>query len=110
MAINRQPGQVRFTKAEALAVTATGPAALFSAVDGLPVRVEIWGDGAYAVQIERSIDNGQSWLPLTAGGVNISSFAGPVSEFVEDETQRGARYRANVLTYASGTLNIRLSQ
>lgn len=110
MAIDREPGAVRNEKAEALAVVATGVAAVLAAQSGVPVRFECWGGGAYSVTVERSGDDGVNWLPLTAAGIAISTFSGTVSEFFDEEAQQGAQYRANVTSYISGTLNVRLSQ
>lgn len=110
MVYNRQPGQIRYLKAESLAVVATGPLGQLRAVAGVPVRFEMWGGAVASVTVERSGDDGASWQPLTAGGMVISTFTGTTSEFLDEETQEGALYRANVTSYSSGTLNVRLSQ
>lgn len=96
------------------AFTATGQSAAFLP-DGIgdsltrSFNISVWGTFVGTVQLERSFDNGTTWLPLTAGGTQIEKFTAPASESV-DEFEVGVLYRLNCTAYTSGTINYRLSQ
>jgi hypothetical protein len=94
--------------------TATGQSAAFlpDGVDDRQDRVfniSLWGTFVATVQLERSLDGGQNWLPLTAMGSQIYLFTGPCSETVE-ECEATAQYRLNCTAYTSGTVNYRISE
>lgn len=72
-----------------------------------PLNISLWGTFVATVQVERSFDNGTTWLPLTALGSSIP-FTAPASE-VFDEGETGVQYRLNCTSYTSGTVNYRLS-
>jgi hypothetical protein len=71
-------------------------------------NMSLWGSFTGMVQIERSFDDGTTWLPLTALGTAIS-FTGPCSEVLE-EPAFGALYRLNCTALTSGTINYRIGQ
>lgn len=93
---------------------ATGQSAVFLP-DGIgdlvdrAFNISLWGTFVATVQLERSFDNGVTWLPLTAGGTATLKFTAPCSESA-GETEAGVLYRLNCTAYTSGTVNYRLSQ
>ena len=94
--------------------TATGQSASFLA-DGIgdlvdrAFNISLWGTFVATVQLERSFDNGTTWLPLTANGSQVYRFSAPCSEPC-DETEAGVLYRLNCTSFTSGTVNYRISQ
>lgn len=60
------------------------------------------------VQLQRSFDNGVTWVPVTNLGASVS-FTGPCTEVCE-EPEDGVLYRAYCAAYTSGTIAYRLSQ
>lgn len=111
MTVIRQPGLWTNKRIETLGVSAPGAYCEFKVdAEGVGVRLEIWGGGTYTGTVERSGDDGASWQPLTAAGVQLYDLTGSVSETIADETQRGARYRVNIASYSAGTVNVRISQ
>jgi len=93
--------------------TATGQSSSFlpDGVDDLisrPFNLSIWGTFVGTVQLERSFDNGVTWLPLTALGSSLA-FTAPCSETFT-ECEASVIYRLNCTAYTSGTINYRLSQ
>jgi len=70
-------------------------------------NMSLWGTFVGTVQLERSFDNGTTWLPITALGSSIT-FTAPASESFE-EPEVGVIYRLNCTAYTSGTVNYRLS-
>lgn len=93
---------------------ATGQSASFlpdGVADGLvrSFNISLWGTFVGTVQLERSFDNGTTWLPLTTNGTQVNKYTAPCSEYVE-ESEVGVLYRLNCTAYTSGTVNYRLSQ
>ena len=72
-------------------------------------NVSEWGTFVATVQLERSFDNGVTWLPVTANGSQLELFTGPASENWS-ESEAGVLYRLNCTSYTSGTVNYRISQ
>ena len=68
----------------------------------------LWGTFAGTVRIERSFDNGTTWLPMTVLGSAVT-FTGPATETFE-EPEAGVLYRVNCTAFTSGTINYRVSQ
>ena len=75
----------------------------------LGMNVSVWGTFVGTVQMQRSFDNGATWLPLTSGGAATKSFTAPASE-MWTEVEQGVAYRLQCTAYTSGTINYRLSQ
>lgn len=74
-----------------------------------PWNLSIWGTfTGLSLRVERSFDNGTTWLPLTNAGASIA-YTGAASE-VWDAPEDGVLYRINVTAIASGAVNARLSQ
>lgn len=89
--------------------TATGQSANFTPIAGRPFNISLWGTFVGSVQLERSFDNGSTWLPITAAGTQIFVWSASASESNE-ESEFGVIYRLNCTAYTSGTINYRLSQ
>jgi hypothetical protein len=65
------------------------------------------------IQLERSLDGGNTWVVTNAGGTGtLAQYSGatvtPIS-FTFAEPEEGATYRWNCIAYTSGTLNYRIS-
>jgi hypothetical protein len=84
------------------------PEEIFSVDGAAPFNFSLWGSFVGTVVLERSFDQGMTWLPLTALGSAIS-FTAPCSETFE-EPEFGVQYRVHCTAYTSGTINYRLSQ
>lgn len=91
--------------------TATGQSAAFQAVirerSYGQFNIELRGTFVATVVLERSLDGGSNWVPVTTLGSGMS-WTAPASETWE-ENERGALYRLNC-TWTSGTVTYRLSQ
>ena len=87
----------------------SGPSATFLAEAERPVWVTLSGGWTGSVAVERSVDGGASWAPLTAGGQPWAVFTAAANEAVAMESEVGARYRL-AFTRASGTLGYRVAQ
>lgn len=62
------------------------------------------------VQIERSMDNGTTWVVVATDGTGtLAVYTTPVS-VAGLEPEPGVLYRFDCTTYTSGTINYRLSQ
>ena len=60
------------------------------------------------VRLEKSYNEGTTWMPVTAGGIDVE-FIAPCEElFTEPEV--GVVYSWNCTAYTSGTINARISQ
>lgn len=94
--------------------TATGQSASFQpdGIDdraGIQFNVSLWGTFVGTVQLERSFDNGTTWLPITSAGAAAFKYTAPASESVS-EPEADTLYRLNCTAYTSGTVNYRLSE
>lgn len=84
--------------------TGTGRSATFTPKQGAAFNVSLWGSFAATVQMERSFDNGVTWLPLTAAGTQLYKWTAPASE-ISVEPMPGVLYSLNCTSYTSGTVN-----
>lgn len=80
--------------------TATGQSASLD-INGA-FNISLSGFGVGTVALERSFDNGTSW-------VSVESFTAD-AEKIGEEPEEGVRYRFNCSAYTSGTIAYRLSQ
>jgi hypothetical protein len=71
-------------------------------------NISLWGTFAATVTLERTFD-GTTWLPLTDVEGSAVSWTVPISTPLS-EPELGVQYRFNCTTYASGTVNWRISQ
>lgn len=83
-------------------------------------NVSLWGTplgsageaGTFSgtVNVERSLDNGTTWIPASTDGTGTQAiYTGPIS-VTGFEPEDGSLYRFNCTAYSSGTINYRLSQ
>lgn len=86
--------------------TTCGP---LTPIAGRDFNVSTWGTFVASFQLERSFDGGTTWLPITAAGTQLYVWTAPESESAS-ESEYGIKYRLNVTSYTSGTLNVRISQ
>jgi hypothetical protein len=89
--------------------TATGSSSSFTPLAGRGFNVSLWGVFVAAAQLERSFDSGATWLPLTAGGIQLYQWTVPASEIVQED-EVGVRYRLRCTSFTSGTVSYRISQ
>jgi hypothetical protein len=100
------------------AVSALGVSGTFTPTYGRVFNVSGWNGGTPFVgdiQLEKTFDGGTTWLPVSVNGFQIMHFTGPFAEqWMEPEV--GVEYRLNASAtalnggWASGTLNIRISE
>lgn len=91
------------------AFAGTGQSASFGPLVGRPFNISLWGTFAATVRLERSFDAGVTWLPLTAQGIALCVWTGPVSESWE-EGEANVLYRLSCTAFSSGPVNYRVSQ
>lgn len=91
---------------QANASTVAGP---YDPVADKPLLIQLSGIWQGTIQIERSVDGGNTRHPLTAGGMPWGRFSGNVCEVVWSEQESGAELFLNI-ALTSGTVDYRLSQ
>jgi len=96
--------------------TAAGTTAVFSPAAGRRFSFSLSGAGYVGtIQLERSIDSGTTWLPLTVNGVMVFSATYAtattlyISEMVLDDLN-GVQYRLVAVTGFTGTAVYRITQ
>ena len=80
-----------------------------------PFNIVLNGTAVATVQLERSFDNGVTWVTINAGGSPLYQWnynTASLANFSEqaEETEQGVFYRLNCTAYTSGTVNYRISQ
>jgi hypothetical protein len=96
-------------------VLLTGALAAVAASGSIEVNpgdfnVAVWGTFTGTVQVERSFDNGTTWIALARDGTGaVASFTAPAT-LVGTEPERGCLYRFSCTAFTSGSINYRLSQ
>ena len=77
---------------------------------GRRIRLSLSGIWAGTVTVKRSVDGGNTKLPLTVGGgLPKGVFTGNCNEVIEIETEAGAAYYLDV-ALSSGNLTYRMAQ
>lgn len=102
------PGPAKPVGLVAGAFTGTGQSGSVELYGGFNLTLS--GPFVATVKLERSFDNGSTWLVCsrdTAG--NEASYTAPVS-LVANEPEAGVIYRLNCTVYTSGTVTYRLSR
>jgi hypothetical protein len=97
-------------------ITGNAASAAFVAVKNVPFNIAGWVTGGTTpgsslsgtVYLERSIDGGATYLPITASGNQIESFTSVFSESWQDG-QANALYELQCSS-CTGTINVRISQ
>jgi hypothetical protein len=73
-------------------------------------NVALWGTFVATVILEKSFDNGVTYVPvLRPGGNTAVSYSAPSAEVI-GEPEDGVLYRLRCTAYTSGTVNYRLSK
>ncbi|MEY3773873.1 MAG: hypothetical protein RLZZ129_653, partial [Verrucomicrobiota bacterium] len=82
--------------------------AAFIPKQGSAFNVSVWGTFSATVQMQRSFDNGTTWLPLTVGTTELYTWTGGTdvkySEFAA-EPMPGVMYSLECDPFTSGTVN-----
>lgn len=87
--------------------TAIGQSNNFTPQAGRGFNISIWGTFEGAIRLERSFDEGVTWIPLWPSEVYEIS---EVITLIHEEPEANVQYRLNCLSYTSGTVNYRMSQ
>ena len=103
-----------------LSGTFTGTGQSVSAVVFGPFNAVLWGTplsgtgvaGSFSgtVQLERSLDNGTTWVVVATDGTGTQAIYTTSISVAGMEPEQGALYRFDCTGYVSGTINYRLSQ
>lgn len=80
----------------------------FAPVGGRTIWLSLSGTWAGTVTVKRSVDDGETMLPLTVGGQSWATFTGNACEPVAADDSGATYYLA--VTLASGELTYRLAQ
>lgn len=78
-------------------------------------NIVLSGTASATVQLERTFDQGSTWVKIYAGGIQLYKWTYDgttilnISETAE-EPEQGVWYRLNCTSYTSGTLTYRISQ
>ncbi|WP_347303353.1 hypothetical protein V5740_01640 [Croceibacterium sp. TMG7-5b_MA50] len=81
----------------------------FRPVAATPIHLQLSGEWAGRVSLERSVDGGATRQGLTVGGRRWGSFTTPANEPVWQENEAGATFWLNI-EMTSGELIYRVSQ
>lgn len=75
----------------------------------MPFNFSVWGTFVGTVVLEKSYDDGTTWLQAYDSTGTAVSFTAAKSVVIE-EPEAGVLYRARCSAYTSGTINYRLSR
>lgn len=92
--------------------TATGSSGSFTPASQIRrgrFNVSIWGTFTGTVKLERSFDDGETWLVCTKPDLSDANFALPVT-FAVEEPEPDIYYRLTCSAFTSGTVNYRMSR
>lgn len=93
--------------------TTTGQSATFTPQPNRPINVDLdasAGPASFSVQLERSLNGGVTWHPLTIGGTQWAIYTTSVSETPWTEPESGAQYRLNFTAFVGlGAVVYRIS-
>jgi hypothetical protein len=87
-------------------ITATGVSPSYGPVGNF--NISVWGTFTGTITLNRSFDNGTTWIPFTYSDGTQLSWSGPFTTTFE-EPEPGVLYQLSV-TYSSGSINYRFSQ
>lgn len=88
--------------------TATGAGGSVALYPGL-LNVTLSGTFEGTVQIERSLDAGSTWVPLSVASATPLSLTVPVT-IVLEEAEQGVLWRSRCTAHTSGTATATISQ
>lgn len=92
--------------------TATGASSSFSPASQIRrgrFNVSIWGTFVGTVKLERSFDDGVTWLVCSKPDLTDAAFTAPVT-FAVEEPEADIYYRLSCTSRTSGTINYRMSR
>ncbi len=92
--------------------TATGSSGSFSPASQYRrgrFNVSIWGTYVATVRLERSFDDGVTWLVCSKPDLTDAAFTAPVT-FAVEEPEADIYYRLTCSSFTSGTINYRMSR
>ncbi|WDF73474.1 hypothetical protein [Novosphingobium sp. KACC 22771] len=89
--------------------TTSGATAAFTPEPGRDMLVQLTGDWAGSVQLERSLDEGVTWCATTLNNSAWALYTRNVSEAPVTPSSTSERFRLNA-TLVSGTLNFLMKQ
>jgi hypothetical protein len=72
-------------------------------------NVSIWGTFVATVKLERSFDDGVTWLVCSKPDLSDAAFTFPVT-FAVEEPEADIYYRLTCSAFTSGTVNYRMSR
>lgn len=72
-------------------------------------NVSIWGTFAATVVLERSFDDGVTWLVCSKPDLTDAEFSSTVT-FAVEEPEADIYYRLTCTTFSNGTVNYRMSR
>lgn len=72
-------------------------------------NVSIWGTYVATIKLERSFDDGTTWLVCSKPDLTDAAFTAPVT-FAVEEPERDIQYRLTCTSHTSGTVNYRMSR
>jgi len=92
------------------AFTATGQSGPFRPQAGRPFNLSIWGTFTGTIDLERSFDDGSTWLKCSRDSAGTTASFTVAASVVVEEPEAGVLYRLNATALSSGTANYRISQ
>jgi hypothetical protein len=94
----------------AAAFTSTGQSSAFEPHAGRPFNVSVWGTFVGTIDLERSFDDGSTWLKCSRDSAGTAASFTAAASVVVEEPEAGVLYRLNATALSSGTANYRISQ
>lgn len=91
------------------ALTANGRGLVFQPQANNDFNAWIYGTFSATVTIQRSFDDGTTWLTVSKPDLSDAAFTTPVN-MVVDEPRAGVLYSILVSSYISGTVSYRFDQ
>lgn len=75
-----------------------------------PFNLSFWGEFIATAQLERSFDNGITWIACARDATGTVAAYNTAISLVGDEYETKIKYRLNCISYTSGAMNYRISQ
>jgi len=96
--------------------TATGQSESFrpdlrsTHMPGATFNLSIWGTFTGTIELERSFDDGSTWLKCSRDSAGTAASFTAAASVVVEEPEAGVLYRLNATALSVGTANYRMSQ
>lgn len=75
-----------------------------------PFNLSFWGAFIATAQLERSFDNGGTWIPCARDATGTVAAYNTAISLVGDEYETKIKYRLSCTAFTSGAMNYRISQ